>query len=279
MMLDATSTPTTHLSRFTGTLTRGARRGSYPAVFGCPMSSTATLGVPTPAELTKRRLSHVSEAMSRRLSASLTTIGWRSNASHTQDIVDQAKSLCSQYIRNRLKRSGIFKRKLGLQRLRSVIGMTVSYGTCEVFNQLNSVGKELERLYPTLYSSVCRQICFTITSEEVLHNMFTAVATELFRTDITWAKIVALYAVTGGLAADCVQQGHVNYLLCLIESLGLFVEKHLAIWIAHQGGWNTLSSYYLKPHKPFSSEIYLFLIVTIGVIVLAVGLVWIVFKA
>lgn len=249
---------------------RGSRKGSFPPSFGCP-SSTATLEVPNAAALTKRRLSHVSEAVSRRLS---TTIGW-GKAVNTHEITEEAKSLCSQYIRSRLRRNGIFGRKLGLQRLRSVMNMTVNYGTCEVFNELNSVGKELERMHPKLYTSVCRQICMTITSEEVLHHVFTSIAAELFRTDVSWGKIVSLFAVCGGLAADCVRQGHVDYLLCLIESMGLFFEHNISTWIAHEGGWTTLLTCF-KPQSPvWPSEKYFSLAALIATVLVLCSALWV----
>jgi hypothetical protein len=100
-----------------------------------------------------RRFSNVSDAVSRKLS---TTIGWRTVS--VTEIVNQGKSLCGQYIRSRLKRSGVFNRKLGLQRLRSVANLPGGIIVCEVFAQLHSIGLELERLHPKLYSGVARQV-------------------------------------------------------------------------------------------------------------------------
>ena len=74
------------------------------------------------------------------------------------DIVDQAKSLCGQYIRARLKRSGMFNRKLGLQRLRSMANLPGGLVVCEVFSQLHAIGLELERMHPKLYSGVAKQV-------------------------------------------------------------------------------------------------------------------------
>lgn len=75
------------------------------------------------------------------------------------DIVSQSKSLCGQYIRSRLKRAGLFNRKLGLQRLRSAANLPgVGVVVGEVFGQLQSIGLELERMHPKLYSGICRQV-------------------------------------------------------------------------------------------------------------------------
>lgn len=78
-----------------------------------------------------RRLSNVSDAVSRKLS----TIGWK-NVIPAQDIVTQGKCLCSQYVRCRLKRAGLFNKKLGLQRLRSIVGTPSIMVVQEVFPAL-----------------------------------------------------------------------------------------------------------------------------------------------
>ncbi|KAH9371004.1 hypothetical protein HPB48_016993 [Haemaphysalis longicornis] len=76
-----------------------------------------------------------------------------------------------------------------------------------------------------------------LPSETAVQNVFEAVARELFRNDISWGRIVALYSVSGGLAIDCVKLGHPEYVLGLVQALGLFVERDLATWISQQGGW------------------------------------------
>lgn len=85
----------------------------------------------------RRRFSNVSDVVTRKLSS---TIGWKlPTVVPTQDLVTQGKCLCGQYIRNRLKRSGLFTKKLGLQRLRSIIGTPSAHIVREVFPALNYV--------------------------------------------------------------------------------------------------------------------------------------------
>lgn len=85
----------------------------------------------------RRRFSNVGDVVSRKLS---NTIGWKlPSAIPTQDIVTQGKCLCGQYIRFRLKRSGLFNKKLGLQRIRSIIGTTSIHVVRDVFPALNFV--------------------------------------------------------------------------------------------------------------------------------------------
>jgi len=105
-----------------------------------------------------RRFSNVSDAVSRKLS---TTIGWRTVS--VQDIVSQSKSICSQFIRMRLKRNVVANKRLGLQRIRSMMSLQAGSASSqaavgEVFAQLHLIGLELERIHPNLYISVSRQV-------------------------------------------------------------------------------------------------------------------------
>lgn len=84
----------------------------------------------------RRRLSNVGDAVTRKLS---NTIGWKVPPIPTQDIVTQGKCLCGQYIRSRLKRSGVFNKKLGLQRIRSIVGTPSIHIVREVFPTLSYV--------------------------------------------------------------------------------------------------------------------------------------------
>ena len=77
----------------------------------------------------------------------------------------------------------------------------------------------------------------TITSEKSVRNVLSSIARDLFRSDISWGKIASLYCVAGGLAVDCVRQGHPEYLFGLVETMGMVVERDVANWMAQQGGW------------------------------------------
>jgi hypothetical protein len=86
---------------------------------------------------------------------------WRGSTISTvslRDVTTQGRSLCAQYVRNRLKRSGLFSRKCGLQRLRSATSLPGAYVVSEVAPQVLRLGHELERMHPKLYTSVCRQV-------------------------------------------------------------------------------------------------------------------------
>ena len=126
----------------------------------------------------------------------------------------QGSSLCAQYIRNRLKRCGIFHRKLGLKRMRSAMLLPGGAVVGEVYPELVSVGAELEKMHPNLFNRVARQIgCGSFSSEQSVSEAVVDICREMIRNgEMTWSKVIALYAVAGGIAVDCVRQGKPEYL-------------------------------------------------------------------
>lgn len=108
------------------------RKFSFPIAL-----HSSSLLVDVSALSARRRFSNVSDVVSRKLS---NTIGWKlPTVIPTQDIITQGKCLCGQYIRFRLKRSCVFNKKLGLQRIRSFIGTPSVHIIREVFPALNFV--------------------------------------------------------------------------------------------------------------------------------------------
>lgn len=55
--------------------------------------------------------------------------------------------------------------------------------------------------------------------------------------------MISLFAVAGGLATDCVRQGHSEYVPKLVESVGDAIDDELVAWINENGGWIGLSLY------------------------------------
>ncbi|XP_035892737.1 bcl-2-related ovarian killer protein isoform X2 [Anopheles stephensi] len=225
------------------------RKFSFPA----NLHSTALLGFPeighrdgmgstlstsSTALSARRRLSNVSDVVTRKLSS---TIGWKQPVLPSQDIITQGKCLCGQYIRCRLKRSGVFNRKLGLQRIRSIVGTPSIHVVREVFPALLSVGEELERMYPRIYNGIARQLTRfgrgELKTPETAPVLLSAIARDLFKADITWGKVVSLFAIAGGLSVDCVRQGHPDYLPKLVEGVADVIEDELVTWISDNGGW------------------------------------------
>ncbi|XP_076628097.1 apoptosis regulator BAX isoform X1 [Colletes latitarsis] len=197
----------------------------------------------------RRRLSNVSDVVSRKISH---TIRWRTVSASIELTVSQGSSLCAQYIRNRLKRSGIFQRKLGLKRMRSAMLLPGGGVVGEVYPELTSVGAELEKMHPKLFNRVARQIgCSSFSSEQSASEAIVDVSREMIRNgEMTWSKVIALYAVAGGIAVDCVRQGKPEYLLAVQRGMTDVLEEDLAVWIQANGGWSSLATRY----RPVTEE-------------------------
>ncbi|XP_068220755.1 bcl-2-related ovarian killer protein-like isoform X2 [Palaemon carinicauda] len=211
----------------------------------------------------RRRFSNVSDVVTRKIS---TTIGWRSV--NVEAVVTQAKCLVTQYIRSRLKRAGLLNKKLGLQRLRSVANLAGGWEVCEVFPRVSCIGQELERSHPKLYSSVTRQLSITLTSDKIVRAVIVQVAGHVFRGEVNWARIISLFAVAAGLASDCVKQGHPEYVAGLIDVMGLVTERHLASWIASQGGWSSILAWSQAPEAD-QSVLQMLVLIVAGLILMA----------
>uniref|UniRef100_A0A2M3ZKG8 Putative apoptosis regulator protein of the bcl-2 family n=1 Tax=Anopheles braziliensis TaxID=58242 RepID=A0A2M3ZKG8_9DIPT len=208
----------------------------------------------------------------------------------TQDVIQQGKCLCGEYIRARLKRSGLLNRKI-LQRLRNSIvpdgasagvgsfggggggGMMLAGGggavVREAFPILHGMGIELERMHPRLYTNVSRQISNEpwgeLTEPDTVGYLLHIVAKDLFKTGVTWGKVISLFAIAGGLAVDCVRQDHTDYLQQLIEGTTDVIEEDLAGWLVERGGWLGLQDHVY----PQPAEITLTGWLTITIITLA----------
>ncbi|KAL7303840.1 hypothetical protein TKK_0003964 [Trichogramma kaykai] len=203
----------------------------------------------------RRRLSNVGDAVSRKISG---TIGWKT--SNVDTVVQEGVLLCKHYVRKRLKRSGLLTRKIGLRRTTSAklvveSSDTETAGAASTGNgqtpiyltvpELAALGAELEKMYPELYERVGRQIgCVQFTSKQRVGDALGDVVRELMQRPggCNWSKIVAIYAVAGGLACDCVRQGNPDFLDAIYEAMENLIEEYLAPWILIRGGWTDLSA-------------------------------------
>lgn len=57
---------------------------------------------------------------------------------------------------------------------------------------------------------------------------------------------MALFAIVGGLAVDCVRQDHPEHLPKLVEAIADVVEDDLAAWINDNGGWVNKDLFFQK---------------------------------
>ncbi|XP_030554387.1 bcl-2-related ovarian killer protein homolog B [Drosophila novamexicana] len=168
---------------------------------------------------------------------------------YKMEIINQGKCLCGQYIRARLRRAGVLNRKV-IQRLRNILEPS-SHVVYEVFPALNSMGEELERMHPRVYTNVSRQLSRApfgeLEDSDMAPMLLNLVAKDLFRSSITWGKIISIFSVCGGFAIDCVRQGHYDYLQTLVDGLAEIIEDDLVYWLIDNGGWLGLQKH-IRPH-------------------------------
>lgn len=104
-----------------------------------------------------------------------------------------------------------------------------------------AAGLELERMHPKLYTGIVRQTSAApggvLVSDKTAATLLVAIGHELLKSDITWGKVVSVFAVAGGLAVDCVSQGHPEYVHGLMEAITEVLEEDVADWVSTNGGW------------------------------------------
>ncbi|XP_019634801.1 PREDICTED: bcl-2-related ovarian killer protein homolog B-like [Branchiostoma belcheri] len=159
---------------------------------------------------------------------------WSQAAPTEKSVIDESRQLIRDYINGRLKKSNLTRGRLPDAKRRPT----------EVSSQLQKMGGELERMYPHLYRDVSRQINITLSSESILETSFETVANELFSTGITWARIVAMFAVAGAFAVDCVHQGHPMFTRRLVDVVVDFTDRKLSAWLVQEGGWYGLVKHF-----------------------------------
>ncbi|CAH1244881.1 BOK [Branchiostoma lanceolatum] len=159
---------------------------------------------------------------------------WSQAAPTEKSVIDESRQLIRDYINGRLKKSNLTRGRLPDAKRRPT----------EVSSQLQKMGGELERMYPHLYRDVSRQINITLSSESILETSFETVANELFSTGITWARVVAMFAVAGAFAVDCVHQGHPMFTRRLVDIVVDFTDRKLSSWLVQEGGWYGLVKHF-----------------------------------
>lgn len=204
-------------------------------------------------------------------------------------IMRDAKILTSDYVEDRLIRSGLSlkKRKLPPTSSRDIPEKTskVKVSSLEYFvidksektlaphtientsKVLVCVGEYLESHHREQYTDVLKQLNVLSIQETNIKKVFMSVAQEIFGGgNITWAKIVSLFAFAGSVAVDGVLFGspiHVKHAKCWTAE---FIEAELVEWIICEGGWGAMVDSLLNSSDSHSRQ----LLFTSVVVMLAV---------
>ncbi|XP_076804216.1 uncharacterized protein LOC143448381 isoform X2 [Clavelina lepadiformis] len=183
-----------------------------------------------------------------------------------QRVLEQLKDICRDYVMCRLRQRNLAGR-VNTMRPRS--------GDRSLSQEILFIGNELEKTQKCQFRNISKQIGITLRSEDVLRKVYFELAAEIITTEahqlqsgverltdssrktsstqpnfatcgsrvieINWGRICALFAIAGGLAIDCVQQGHADLVNKLINYCGEFAQDEGVLkWIHDQGGWEAL---------------------------------------
>ncbi|XP_065647005.1 bcl-2-related ovarian killer protein isoform X2 [Hydra vulgaris] len=149
-----------------------------------------------------------------------------------EDITITSQKLCEDYIEARLGRSGIKEYNDSCQNAE------------ELYDVVKNMGLILEMKYPKLFNKISVHLNLNYESEIVVWDSFNKFGTQLFSESITWAKIIAFFAFTGGLALDVMRHRKNDLIGRIIYWFSVFVNKKLSIWIQTQGGWKSIVDHF-----------------------------------
>ncbi|XP_076435607.1 uncharacterized protein LOC143275413 [Babylonia areolata] len=146
-----------------------------------------------------------------------------------ETLVEETKLLTENYIFHRLNSKGLMTKRVSV----------ATVARSSIADDLNAAGQELERLYPRVYTDVSRRISMTMTSAQIVRRALTSVLENIFRSGVTWARLVAMVAISAAFAEECVVQGHPNFVQDVVMCVGHFVATRLSDWLMKQGGWDS----------------------------------------
>jgi hypothetical protein len=111
-----------------------------------------------------------------------------------------------------------------------------------------------------VYTNVTRQISSTpgsaIDDIEETVLMLSTIGKFLFKTDITWGKIISLISVTGSLSVELVRANQEENLPKLVEGFVGVCEEELLSFLSEEHGWIALYNKLVDKNKLWNVEIY-----------------------
>lgn len=104
-------------------------------------------------------------------------------------------------------------------------------------DRIQEICSLLEHFYPKLYMHVARQLKVTLKNEVIICDIFRSFCRTLFKTGVSWPKIIALFAFAGGIVIDCIKDRKAEFTGTVVYCIKAYVEDNLMGWIIEQGGW------------------------------------------
>lgn len=98
-------------------------------------------------------------------------------------------------------------------------------------------------MHMKIYTNVARQLSTAPNNLENTEDtavLLTTFGKILFKSEVNWGKVVALFSVTAGLSIDLVRQNHEDHIPTLIEGFLGVVEDELVPFLTENNGWISL---------------------------------------
>lgn len=105
----------------------------------------------------------------------------------------------------------------------------------QVGRQLARIGDDINRRYDSEFHSLLEQLQPTASNA---YELFTKIASSLFKSGINWGRVVALLGFGYRLAVYVYQRGLTGFLgqvTCFLADI--ILNHYIARWIAQRGGW------------------------------------------
>ena len=160
------------------------------------------------------------------------------------EILEQAKQICNDYVEAKLDRDGIKNRSSSSFTFSNSGAAQLGEQTSQVSLRIQEVGELLELSYPQLYKDISGHVNVPFSSENVVHEVFNNVSSEIISDGLNWARIVALYAFAGALVSECCKEGRNSFVLDIGNWMYEFAALYLVDWIKTKGGWVRRKRYF-----------------------------------
>jgi len=164
----------------------------------------------------------------------LTVLGLSTKkASTMSEVVNQAKVLCEDYIYYVLDRGS--KDQVDVEGKSQ--GPAMSLIVTDVSREIQLLGTRLEATYPYLYHNISRQAGLSFRSDANARKALNVIGDYMLSKGVTWGRIISMFAVAAGIAAECVQNDKPETIRLIVHVFADVIERHCASWICQQGGW------------------------------------------
>ena len=127
-------------------------------------------------------------------------------------------------------------------------------------------------MHQKVYTNIARQISrgpADMENPEETVVLLGTIGKFLFKSEVTWGKIISLFCVTAGLSIDLVRMNHEEALPKIIDGFCGVVEDELISWLADQSnGWLDLHYRLLDKKRNIEFTKFLSSIILLGIIIL-----------